>query len=122
MFSFFLPLPLLLILQDDHGTLRYLDTSTGECVSEIKTKLGALKTIAQNPQNAIIQLGHYNGSVSLWSPSVSAPLTRLQCHCGPITSLSVDSSGHYLFTAAMDASVKVCLLLFLSFSSLTLFY
>lgn len=49
--------------QDDHGTLRYLDTSIGQPVAELRTKLGALKTIAQNPYNAVVQLGHYNGEL-----------------------------------------------------------
>lgn len=93
--------------QDDHGTLRYLDTSTGQSVAEIRTKLGALKTLAQNPRNAIVQLGHYNGCVSLWSPSVASPLVKLQCHRGPITSLAVDQGGNYLVTSAMDARMKV---------------
>ena len=95
--------------QDDHGALRYLDTSTGLSVAEIRTKLGALKCLAQNPRNAVVQLGHFNGSVSLWSPSVSSPLAKVQCHRGPLTSLTVDMSGSYLLTAAMDSTVKVFL-------------
>lgn len=94
-------------MQDDHGTLRYLDTSTGQPVTEIRTKLGALKCLAQNPRNAVVQLGHFNGSVSLWAPSVPSPLVKLQCHRGPLTSLAVDTAGQYLFTAAMDSTVKV---------------
>lgn len=96
-----------LLGQDDHGTLRYLDTSIGQTVAEIRTKLGALKALAQNPHNAIVQLGHFNGCVSLWSPSVASPLVKVQCHCGPITCLAVDQAGHYLVTAAMDAKMKV---------------
>jgi U3 small nucleolar RNA-associated protein 7 len=103
----FLPYHLLLVSADDHGTLRYLDTSTGQPVAEIRTKLGALKCLAQNPRNAVVQLGHYNGCVTLWSPSVASPLAKLQCHRGPLTSLAVDQAGHYLVTAAMDAKMKV---------------
>ena len=97
--------------QDDHGVLRYLDTSTGQPVAEIRTKLGALKSLAQNPRNATVLLGHFNGCVSLWSPSVTTPLVKLQCHRGPLTSLAVDPAGQHLFTAAMDATVKVLHLL-----------
>ncbi|CAI8025621.1 Probable U3 small nucleolar RNA-associated protein 7 [Geodia barretti] len=103
----FLPYHFLLVTADDHGTLRYLDTSTGQSVAEIRTRLGALKCVAQNPRNAVVQLGHFNGSVSLWSPSVSSPLAKIQCHRGPLTSLAVDTPGHYLLTAAMDSTVKV---------------
>lgn len=93
--------------QDDHGTLRYLDTSIGQPVAEIRTKLGALKSLAQNPRNAIVQLGHFNGCVTLWSPNVPSPLAKLQCHRGPVTCLAVDQGGHNLVTAAMDARMKV---------------
>ena len=98
---------LLLSTQDDHGMLRYLDTSTGQPVAETRTKLGALKALAHNPRNAIVQLGHFNGCVSLWSPSVPSPLVKLQCHRGPVTSLAVDQGGQYLVTSAMDARMKV---------------
>ena len=47
------------------------------------------------------------GTVSLWSPSVSSPLVKLQCHRGPLTSLALDQGGHYLVTAALDAKMKV---------------
>ena len=106
--------------------LRYLDTSIGQPVAEIHTRLGSLKSIAQNPYNAVVQLGHYNGewegrvacsvpdsvcgcagTVTMWSPNVPSPLVKMQCHRGPITSLAVDQGGHYLATAAMDAQLKV---------------
>ena len=76
-------------------------------MAEIRTKLGALKCMSQNPSNAIVQLGHYNGCVSLWSPSVACPLVKIQCHRSPVISLAVDQGGHYLVTAAMDAKMKV---------------
>lgn len=42
--------------------LRYQDISTGDMVSEHPTKLGATSVMAQNPYNAILHLGHYNGT------------------------------------------------------------
>ena len=47
--------------QDDHGCLRYLDTSIGKPVAEHRTRLGALHCMAHNPHNAIVHLGHQNG-------------------------------------------------------------
>jgi hypothetical protein len=43
------------------GYLRYHDTSTGNLLTEIRTKLGPCEVMTQNPQNAIIHLGHANG-------------------------------------------------------------
>ena len=63
--------------------------------------------MAHNPSNAIVHLGHYNGCVSLWSPSVTSPLVKVQCHRGPVTCLAVDQGGHHMVTAAMDGRMKV---------------
>ena len=52
---------LLSFSQNDHGSLRYLDTSIGREVVEHRTRMGSLRTIAQNPYNAVIHLGHQNG-------------------------------------------------------------
>ena len=41
--------------------MKYQDTSTGRLVSELRTKLGRCDCMTQNPYNAIINLGHYNG-------------------------------------------------------------
>ncbi|ELU45600.1 WD repeat-containing protein 46 [Rhizoctonia solani AG-1 IA] len=91
------------------GYLKYLDTSTGTMVAEQRTKLGACNAMTQNIHNAVIYLGHQNGTVALHTPSTPTPLVRLQAHLGPITSLSVDpsSGGRYLATAGQDSRVKI---------------
>ncbi|KAG8693175.1 Small subunit (SSU) processome component [Ceratobasidium sp. 395] len=105
----FLPYHWLLASIGNAGYLKYLDTSTGTMVAEQRTKLGACNAMAQNLHNAVIYLGHQNGTVALHTPSTPTPLVRLQAHLGPITSLSVDpnSGGRYLATAGQDSRVKV---------------
>lgn len=49
--------------QNQAGWLKYQDTSTGELVYEHSTKLGNCDCMVQNPWNAIINLGHYNGKI-----------------------------------------------------------
>ncbi|KAG9097882.1 Small subunit (SSU) processome component [Ceratobasidium sp. 370] len=105
----FLPYHWLLASIGNAGYLKYLDTSTGIMVAEQRTKLGACNAMTQNLHNAVIYLGHQNGTVALHTPSTPTPLVRLQAHLGPITSLSVDpnSGGRYLATCGQDSRVKI---------------
>jgi U3 small nucleolar RNA-associated protein 7 len=89
----FLPYHFLLVSVGNAGYLKYQDTSTGDLVVELRTKLGPCNCMTQNPANAIIHLGHGNGTVTLWSPTISTPLVKILCHKGPVTSLAIDSIG-----------------------------
>ncbi|KAJ3210649.1 Small subunit (SSU) processome component [Dinochytrium kinnereticum] len=89
------------------GRLLYQDTSTGQVVAEQKTRLGECKTMRQNPYNAILHLGHNNGTVTLWSPSVNEPVVKMLCHRGPVQSLAIDRSGTYMVTTGLDGQMKV---------------
>lgn len=104
----FLPYHWLLASIGRQGILRYQDTSTGDLVAQHKTKLGPCQVLRQNPSNAVLHLGHSNGTVTLWSPSSSQYLVKMLCHKGAaITSLAVDISGHYMITGGADRQVKV---------------
>lgn len=58
----FLPFHFLLASVGNAGYLKYQDTSTGSIVAEINTKLGPCNTMTQNKFNAILHLGHSNGT------------------------------------------------------------
>ncbi|OCH89161.1 BING4CT-domain-containing protein [Obba rivulosa] len=105
----FLPFHWLLATVGNSGYLKYQDTSTGQLVVEHRTKLGACNTMAQNVHNAVIHLGHQNGTVTLWTPNLPHPAVRLLAHLGPVVSVSVDPSagGRYMATAGQDGTVKV---------------
>ncbi len=79
--------------QSATGFLQYLDVSVGKEVSAICTKTGRLDVMAQNPHNAVIHLGHPNGTISLWSPNQKEPLAKMLCHRGAVRSLTVDKTG-----------------------------
>src|SRR3954469_8256364 len=87
--------------------LKYQDTSTGQLVAEIATKLGTPTSLAQNPHNAILHAGHQNGAVTLWSPNSSDPLVKLLAHRGPVRSLAVDREGRYMVSAGQDMKMAV---------------
>ncbi|RKO95925.1 WD40 repeat-like protein, partial [Caulochytrium protostelioides] len=57
----FLPYHFLLASIGNQGILRYQDVSTGKLIAECKTHYGACSTMRQNPQNAVLHLGHTNG-------------------------------------------------------------
>ncbi|KAI8970655.1 BING4CT-domain-containing protein [Trametes punicea] len=105
----FLPYHWLLVSIGNPGYLKYQDTSTGQVVVEHRTKLGACHTMCQNPHNAVIHLGHQNGTVTLWTPNLPHPAVRLLAHLGPVAGVSVDPStgGRYMATSGQDGMVKV---------------
>ncbi|ETW75333.1 hypothetical protein HETIRDRAFT_461283 [Heterobasidion irregulare TC 32-1] len=105
----FLPYHWLLASVGNTGFLKYQDTSTGQLVSDHRTKLGACRTMAQDAHTAVIHLGHQNGTLTLWTPNRAEPAVRLLAHVGPVCGVSVDpgSAGRYVATAGVDGAVKV---------------
>lgn len=103
----FLPYHFLLAGIENSGFLRYTDTSTGQIVAEHPTRKGAPTSLAQNPYNAILHVGHQNGTVSLWSPNSTTPLVKMQSNAGPVRSIAVDRSGHYMLCGGQDLRLKL---------------
>lgn len=65
--------------------------------------------MTQNKHNAVIHLGHQNGTVTLWTPNLPHPAVRLLAHLGPVFNVAVDDStgGRYMATAGVDGVVKL---------------
>ncbi|GAA5846332.1 hypothetical protein JCM11251_004057 [Rhodosporidiobolus azoricus] len=105
----FLPYHFLLATIGNPGYLKYQDTSTGQQVAEHRTKLGSCNVMAQNAHNAMVHLGHQNGTVTLWSPSVSHAQVKLLAHTSPLSSIAIDPSsmGYRMATASIDGTVKI---------------
>ncbi|ORX49851.1 BING4CT-domain-containing protein [Hesseltinella vesiculosa] len=103
----FLPYHFLLASVGNAGYLKYQDTSTGQLVAELRTKLGGCDTMTQNPWNAVINLGHGNGTVTMWAPTMTTPLVKMLCHKARVTAMAVDPSGRYMATAGLDNKLKV---------------
>lgn len=92
----FLPYHFLLVSVGATGHLKYQDTSTGQIVADHRTRLGPCDCMRQNPANAIICLGHHNGTVTMWNPNMSTPLVKMLCHRGGVTGIAVDQRGLYV--------------------------
>ncbi|KAL8213649.1 UNVERIFIED_CONTAM: hypothetical protein K2H54_067917 [Gekko kuhli] len=103
----FLPYHFLLATASETGFLQYLDVSVGKEVATICTKGGRLGVMTQNPSNAIVHLGHSNGTVTLWSPNIKEPLVRMLCHRGAVRALAVDRSGTYMATSGLDRKLHI---------------
>ncbi|KAL4870134.1 hypothetical protein BDV12DRAFT_66402 [Aspergillus spectabilis] len=103
----FLPYHFLLASAQMSGHLKYTDTSTGQLVAEIPTKTGAPTALAQNPWNAIMHVGHQNGTVTLWSPNTETPLVKALVHRGPVRSLAMDRQGRYMVSTGQDLKMSV---------------
>ncbi|CAD6505041.1 BgTH12-00540 [Blumeria graminis f. sp. triticale] len=102
----FLPYHYLLATVGNAGCLKYQDISTGKIVVELPTRLGSPTSLTQNPQNAILHMGHQNGNVTLWSPNSTTPLVKLLAHRGPVRALGIDREGRYMVSTGQD--LKMC--------------
>ncbi len=89
------------------GFLKYTDTSTGQMVIEMPTRQGSPTALAQNPYNAILHVGHHNGTVTLWSPNSTTPLVKLLAHRGPVRSMAIDREGRYMVSTGQDLKMAV---------------
>ena len=76
-------------------------------VTEFPTRQGSPTSLAQNPFNAIIHVGHQNGTVTLWSPNSSTALVKLLAHRGPVRSIAVDREGRYMVSTGQDVKMAV---------------
>lgn len=103
----FLPFHFLLATASETGFLTYLDVSMGKIVTALNARAGRLSVMAQNPYNAVIHLGHSNGTVSLWSPAMKEPLAKILCHRGGVRAAAVDSTGTYMATSGLDHQLKI---------------
>ncbi|KAI7836421.1 hypothetical protein COHA_009721 [Chlorella ohadii] len=102
----FLPHHFLLGSIGSTGVLRYQDTSTGRIVATHRTKQGPCDVMRQNPWNAVLCLGHGNGTVTMWTPNITTPVVRMLCHHGPVRSLAVDNQGRHMVTTGADGQAS----------------
>lgn len=103
----YLPYHFLLASVGAAGSVKWHDVSTGELAGSHNTSMGACSVMKANPANAVLHLGHGNGVVSLWSPSVGKALASVFTHACPVADLAIDRQGVYMATAGMDGLLKI---------------
>ena len=89
------------------GKLTYLDVSTGELKSAIKTGIRSACSMTHNPQNAAISIGSPKGMVSVFVPSQPQAAVKINCHNAQVRAHGYSSCGKYLATVGSDSSVKI---------------
>lgn len=102
----FLPFHFLLASWSENGILRYLDTSTGQQVARHYSKMGPCHSFRQSTATSIINVGHGDGCVSLWSPAHAEPLMKIKAHHGPVTALACHDQST-IITAGGDFKWKI---------------
>jgi len=70
-----------------------------------KTRLGPIRSMRQNSTNAVMHVGHSNGTVTMWTPNVKTPVVKLLCHPGHVTGMAV--KGNNMLTAGADGYWKI---------------
>ena len=103
----YLPYHFLLTSIGQQGKLIYFDISIGKKISTKNTKLGQCDIIKSNPKNAIIHLGHNNGTVTLWTPTNQQPVARILCHKSRIRGLAISQNGYQLTTSDDRGYLKI---------------
>eukprot|EP00929_Paragymnodinium_shiwhaense_P113185 TRINITY_DN81443_c0_g1_i1.p1 TRINITY_DN81443_c0_g1~~TRINITY_DN81443_c0_g1_i1.p1 ORF type:complete len:606 (+),score=192.26 TRINITY_DN81443_c0_g1_i1:96-1913(+) len=101
----YLPYHFLMVTTSELNDLWWRDVSTGEQVSSRKTLQGPTTALRQNPNNAVMHLGHASGVVSLWTPTVKNPVAKVFAHHGQVASIAI--SNNYMVTAGRDSYWKV---------------
>ncbi|KAJ1881501.1 putative U3 small nucleolar RNA-associated protein 7 [Coemansia sp. RSA 1722] len=103
----FLPFHFLLVSTGMTGRVVFQDVTEGSVVGDHRPGYGPSYQLRVNPYNAVVHVGHGNGTVTLWSPKQGQPLARMLCHKGPVQSMAIDRSGTYMATSGLDGRVKV---------------
>jgi U3 small nucleolar RNA-associated protein 7 len=96
-----------MVTQASSGFLKYTDTSTGQLVAELPTRLGSPTSLCQNPGNAVLHVGHQNGTVTLWSPNSQTALAKALVHRGPVRSMAIERQGRYMVSTGQDMRMNV---------------
>ena len=102
----FLPDHFLLVSWSESGVIRYLDTSTGQLAARHFSGLGPCHSMRQNASTGVVHVGHGDGCVSLWTPSIAEPVMKIRSHYGPVSALACHDEM-YLVTAGGEGKWKI---------------
>ena len=102
----YLPYHFMLVSWAENGILRYIDTSTGQQCARHFTKMGPCHSMRQNQSTSVVHVGHTDGCVSLWTPSIPEPVMKIRAHYGPVSALACHDQMN-IVTAGGEGKWKI---------------
>ena len=89
------------------GTLRLLDTSSGETITTLTGHSGPVLCVAWAPDGGSLASGSADRSIRIWESATGQLLRSLSNHAGAVQAVVFTPDGQTLFSAATDATVRV---------------
>ena len=84
-------------------TMSSNDAQSAQCGSTPWTSKSKLKLwlhnhyfVTSRKTMIVTCFGPFQGTVTLWTPNISAPVVKMLCHRGPVNDVSIDRSGKYV--------------------------
>lgn len=76
-------------------------------IGNFRTGLGRTDVMQVNPFNGVVALGHSGGTVTMWKPTMAAPLVKMLCNQGPVSALAFHPNGHLMATSGKERKIKI---------------
>ena len=103
----YLPYHYLLTSITKRGKLNYTDVSTGQVVSEIKTRVQNSTSLIQNPFNSLMAVSSNKGIISFYTPNSGEPALKVLAHNAIVNDMAFTKDGNYMVTTGSDNLMKV---------------
>lgn len=89
------------------GKLFWLDISTGEKKSSIRTSIEFLSSMNVNKSTGVTLVGDSKGVLSMWTPTCQKAIAYLKCHQTIIKNIAITTDGSEFATSGSDNIVKI---------------
>lgn len=97
----------MLVIGSSKGKLIWLDISTGEKKSAVKTSIECLSSLKVNKSTGATLAGDSKGVLTIWTPSCQKAVAYLKCHQTIIKNIALATDGSEFATSGSDNIVKI---------------
>ena len=103
----FLRYHFLLVSSSKTGVLTYTDTSTGEIVTQHKTKSGPANSQSLDENTGVISLSYPNGQIHMHTPNLSKPAAIIQAHNSGVLDMKTYPRSMQFVTTGQDSKMNI---------------
>jgi len=96
-----------LLIMSSQPSASLWNTSTGELLSALETKLKSPLCARYSPDGKLLVIAGEDGSLEFWSTDKPSRMGQVKVHSGAIRCLTFSADGKLLATGSDDKSVKV---------------